>query len=168
MNSVFTNSTPFETGLHCDMGGRAKHSMHACVEYGWECSDMELTALVLPYQEHVLKIFSALPFLQKAGNGAFMHSCHTGDEDMLGVFFNSIRVLPSNRTAQDALSQWWTSTAGVADIDLPPALWEPPCVWNTTFAHVRVYAHNCNPSCPNIAYLSEGGQRQRSAADQDE
>ena len=45
VNSVFTNSTPFETGLHCDMGGRAKHSMHACVEYGWECSDVEFSLL---------------------------------------------------------------------------------------------------------------------------
>ena len=99
-----------------------------------------------------------------------MHSCHTGDEDMLGVFFNSIRVLPSNRTAQETLSQWWNSTvaAGVADVDLPPPLWESPCLWNTTFAEVRVYAHNCNPSCPNIAYLAENQQRQRSATDREE
>ena len=28
------NDSAFDTGLHCDMGGRAGHSMHACVEYG--------------------------------------------------------------------------------------------------------------------------------------
>ena len=50
------NDSAFDTGLHCDMGGRAGHSMHACVEYGWECSDVQFTALVLPYQQHVLQI----------------------------------------------------------------------------------------------------------------
>ena len=34
-------------------------------------------------------------------------------------------------------------------------LWEPPCLWNTSFTPPRVYAHNCNPSCPNIAYMKE-------------
>ena len=155
------------------MGGRAGHSMHACVEYGCkidlailsrfavrlanpksiaisgECSDVEFTALVLPYQQHVLQSFASLPFLSRPGNGAFMHSCHLGDEDMLGVFFNTIRVLPSNATAQQRLSQWWKAGPSA------PPLWEPPCLWNTSFAPPRVYAHNCNPSCPNIAYMKE-------------
>ena len=30
-----------------------------------------------------------------------------------------------------------------------------PCLWNTSFTPPRVYAHNCNPSCPNIAYMKE-------------
>ena len=143
------NDSAFDTGLHCDMGGRAGHSMHACVEYGWECSDVQFTALVLPYQQHVLQSFASLPFLSRPGNGAFMHSCHLGDEDMLGVFFNSIRVLPSNTTAQQRLSQWWKAGPSAAP------LWEPPCLWNTSFTPPRVYAHNCNPSCPNIAYMKE-------------
>ena len=133
VNSYFTNDTAFHTGLSCDMGGRSHHSMHACVEYGWECSSLEFTALVLPFQQHVLDSFSSLPFLHKSGNGAFMHSCHTGDEDMLGEFYNTIRVLPSNRTAQQAISQWWNSAHSA------PPLWEPPCLWNDTFAPVRVY-----------------------------
>jgi hypothetical protein len=80
--------------------------------------------------------------------GAFMHSCHTGNEDMLGVFFNTIRVLPSNRTAQQALAAWWDAAPPASSAAAP--IWEPPCLWNVSMH--RVYQYNCNPSCPNIAY----------------
>ena len=100
----------------------------------------------MTYQAHVLTTFSAMPFMHKPGNGAFMHSCHTGNEDMLGVFYNSIRVLPSNQTAQQKLEAWYNSSATA------PPQYEPPCLWNHSFTPTRVYRHNCNPSCPNIAY----------------
>ena len=100
----------------------------------------------MTYQAHVLTTFSAMPFMHKPGNGAFMHSCHTGNEDMLGVFYNSIRVLPSNKTAQQKLETWYNSSATA------PPQYEPPCLWNHSFTPTRVYKHNCNPSCPNIAY----------------
>jgi hypothetical protein len=81
-----------------------------------------MTALVMPYQAYTLNTFAALPWLKRAGNGAFMHSCHTGNEDMLGVFFNTIRVLPANRTAREALAAWWEGAVHA------PAIWEPPCL----------------------------------------
>ena len=81
-----------------------------------------------------------------------MHSCHTGNEDMLGVFFNTIRVLPSNRTARQALAAWWGADSNFSSSSSAAALpvWEPPCLWNVSMR--AIYQHNCNPSCPNIAY----------------
>ena len=101
---------------------------------------------VMPYQAHVLKTFIAMPFLHRPGNGAFMHSCHTGNEDMLGAFFNSIRVLPSNQTAAQKLATWYESSPKA------PPQFEVPCLWNYNITPTRVYKNNCNPSCPNIPY----------------
>ena len=147
----YVNGAGFTPGmkLHCDKGGRVRNdggSMHACAEYGWGCSESDMTAFVMPYQAHVRNTFAAMPFLHTPGNGAFMHSCHTGNEDMLGVFWNTIRVLPSNLTAQQKLARWVNSPPTA------PPQWEPPCLWNHTFTPTRVFKHNCNPSCPNIAY----------------
>lgn len=147
----YVNSAGFTPGmvLHCDKGGRVRNhggSMHACVEYGWGCSEPDMTAFVMPYQKHVLDTFAGMPFMHKPGNGGFMHSCHVGNEDMEGVFFNSIRVLPSNMTAAQKLERWWNSSLTAAP------QFEKPCVWNHSFSPTRVFLHNCNPSCPNIAY----------------
>jgi hypothetical protein len=73
VDSEFINDTAFSTGLHCDKGGRSHHSMHACAEYGWECSTVELTALVMPYQSSVLKNFGGMPWLKRPGNGEHYH-----------------------------------------------------------------------------------------------
>lgn len=150
----YVNSAGFTPGmkLHCDKGGRVRNhqdapgSYHACVEYGYGCSEEQMITTVMPYQAHVLKTFTAMPFLRKPGNGAFMHSCHTGNEDMLGAFFNSIRVLPSNQTAAQKLATWYESSPKA------PPQFEVPCLWNYSINPTRVYKNNCNPSCPNIPY----------------
>ena len=74
------NGARLGMALHCDKRGTARKSMHACVEYGWYCSTTQLNALVIPYQRAVRDRFSDIPFLNKPGNGAFMHSCHVGNE----------------------------------------------------------------------------------------
>ena len=131
--------------LGCDprcagVGCRGADHLHICVEYGWKCSSQYMDMFVKPYQQNILAEFQATKFLAKPGNGAFMHSCHTGDEDNLGDgsgFFQSIQV--GGRSAQETLLQW------VMGKPMDKSRFDPPCLWNQS-AHAP-FQNSCNPTC---------------------
>ena len=139
--------------LQCDLGGHFKNSLHACVEYGWKCGKVWLDAYVKPYQREMLAQVKAAGFLDRPGNGLFMHSCHLGDEDYAGVFFNSILVNGSDgsrSSAQQALSRWFNGDATAM------SRFDEPCFWNESYpgkpTGITAYQNLCNPTCPNVAY----------------
>lgn len=139
--------------LECDLGGSEKNSLHMCVEYGWKCGQVWLDNFVKPYQNNMIRAVKQLGFLRRPGNGLFMHSCHLGNEDFMGAFYNSVKVNASDgtpRSARQALGDWWRSDPSA------PSRYDPPCLWNESYS--TPFLNNCNPTCPNIAYLSAGQQ----------
>eukprot|EP01062_Namystynia_karyoxenos_P047002 TRINITY_DN35351_c0_g1_i1.p2 TRINITY_DN35351_c0_g1~~TRINITY_DN35351_c0_g1_i1.p2 ORF type:complete len:501 (+),score=147.19 TRINITY_DN35351_c0_g1_i1:78-1505(+) len=151
VNDQIVNETAWH-GWHVSCDPR-DGTLHRCVEYGWQCPDTYLDILVKPYQAAVLTDIQATGFLSRPGNGLWMHSCHTGDEDMLGSFYNTIAV--GNRTAQQALLEWYQQPPTA------PSRFDPPCLWNET--EHAVYKNNCNPTCPNIPYAHPASRRPRGA-----
>ena len=106
-----------------------------------------------PYQREMLAQVKAAGFLDRPGNGLFMHSCHLGDEDYAGVFFNSILVNGSDgsrSSAQQALSRWFNGDATAM------SRFDEPCFWNESYpgkpTGITAYQNLCNPTCPNVAY----------------
>jgi len=124
---------PKQTGTENGVCGAAA-GWAACSKNPESCNATELVAMNQYITDFDSIMASAGPTHAKAGNGAFIHSCHTHCEAQSNDFF-TFKV--NGVSMQEAVSKWWN--APVTD----PAAKHTyaPCQYKTTSPH------KCNPTC---------------------
>ena len=96
-----------------------------------KCSGTQIGAMN-QYEKDFMSKMSGKATYTKAGNGAFIHSCHTHCEAQGGQF-NTFKV--NGVSIQEAVSKWWNAPTTA------PAMNYEPCMYKTTTPH------QCNPTC---------------------
>eukprot|EP00040_Diaphanoeca_grandis_P012350 m.62645 g.62645 ORF g.62645 m.62645 type:complete len:433 (-) comp23183_c0_seq1:69-1367(-) len=124
----FPNQEGFENGV-CNNITAYKR----CASNPEACNATQM-GVMNQYEVDFQSIMKGMSTYTKAGNGAFIHSCHTHCEAQSGAW-NKFTV--DGKTIQQAVSQWWNGP------DMAPAAPNSysPCLYKTTSPHM------CNPTC---------------------
>jgi len=128
----FPNQTNTANGACAQADGYAK-----CAGYGQSaenCNNAQM-AVMNQYIKDFEATMKSKATYNKAGNGAFIHSCHTHCE-ALGDQWNTIKV--NGVSIQQAFSKWWHTTTP----EESSAHSYESCLY-----HADSSPHQCNPSC---------------------
>ena len=135
-NCIYTSelppSFPNQTGTENGICGAAK-GWPDCAKDPEKCDSKQIVAMQKYMTDFKGDMNSAATFT-KAGNGAFIHSCHTHCEAQSGAW-NTFTV--NGMTIQQAFGKWWNAPAGAP---AAPHTFQP-CTLNTGSPH------KCNPTC---------------------
>jgi len=115
---------------------------HCAAAKGWErcaqdvesCGHGQMAAMN-KYIEDFEAVIKGTGVYAKAGNGAFIHSCHTHCEAMSDQQWGTFAV--RGVTMREAFSRWWRS-----ELEPAPRHSYEPCAYREDAS-----PHRCNPSC---------------------
>lgn len=127
---AFPNQTGIENGICSSAPGWAP-----CAGDPEKCSAVQTTVM----DQYIMDfdaIMASTPTYTKAGNGAFIHSCHTHCEAQSGAW-NTFKV--NGVSMQQACSKWWNG----ATSDPAASNTYTPCLYKTGSTGPRA----CNPTC---------------------
>ena len=118
---------------------------HYCFQYvnhgrPRTCTAPQIMYVVRPFQEQYINETKAAGLMNRSGNGAFMHSCHSGgywvSADGPKGEWNMISV--GNVTMQQAVSAWWDKPTSA------PSTFIADCFWTDNAPFI------CNPVCSTL------------------
>eukprot|EP00038_Savillea_parva_P008712 m.178703 g.178703 ORF g.178703 m.178703 type:complete len:431 (+) comp14602_c0_seq1:70-1362(+) len=126
---AFPNQTGFENG-NCS----AAPGWHDCAGDPEKCTSDQIETMNQYEKDFQTHMATLGPTYTKAGNGAFIHSCHTHCEAQSSAW-NTFQV--NGKTIQQAVSAWWNGP------DDAPAAGNTykPCLYKSSSPH------KCNPTC---------------------
>eukprot|EP01059_Diplonema_ambulator_P001593 TRINITY_DN11361_c0_g1_i1.p1 TRINITY_DN11361_c0_g1~~TRINITY_DN11361_c0_g1_i1.p1 ORF type:complete len:430 (+),score=71.67 TRINITY_DN11361_c0_g1_i1:50-1291(+) len=127
----FPNQTDPNHG-HCN----AMPSWSKCVNNPDNCNDTEIVTMN-QYITDFTATLGSNPAYSRAGNGAFIHSCHTHCEAKEDNYYTGITI--DNVTMQQAVSKWWNAP----DTDPASSHHYSPCYYKTG----NTTSRDCNPTC---------------------
>jgi len=125
----FPNQSGVENGVCASAPG-----WEVCSKDPESCTADQIVKMAQYETDFQTKMATLGPTLSKAGNGAFIHSCHTHCEAQSSAW-NKFTV--NGKTIQQAVSAWWN---GPADAPASDNTYKP-CLYKTTSPH------KCNPTC---------------------
>lgn len=124
---------PNQKGTENGVCGTAKGWM-SCAKDPERCDPKQMTTMNQYISDFDATISTSGSTYGKAGNGAFIHSCHTHCEAQSGEFF---RFRVNGVSMQEAVSKWWDAPV----TDPAASHTYSPCQYKTTSPHM------CNPTC---------------------
>lgn len=141
---LFAASTPSRLAIAKNGAcGKSNHLLHySCGNNVERCTPFEMFA-VNQFIRDFSSTLEASPSFAKAGNGAFIHSCHLHCEGLQNPHWTNIRV--QNVSMRQAVLLWWRSDGMPAAAHV-----YRPCQYKQGGPDGSEWPYQCNPTCMDL------------------